>query len=99
MQHYIINDGVEVYPSGDGVVAVHTVNDEVHRLNETAALILEACKGVPFERIACQVRLCHPDVLTSRIDDDVQQALSLLLSKGLIRAITDRDDTVRPDSR
>ncbi len=84
---YVLVEGIELYPAAGELIAVDTVGDAVHHLNETAALILRACDGRTREEILVQLAGEFPAVPREELEADLASALTEFEAKGVIRAL------------
>lgn len=82
---YEIDGKVEVYPAGEEVMVVQVDRDEIHRLNRTAGLILDLCKGRSAEELVHEMQALYPGVAAEDLRTDVEETLADLVEKGVLR--------------
>ena len=83
---YVLVEGIELYPAAGELIAVDTVRDEVHHLNETAALILRACDGRTADEILTHLAGEYSSVSREELEADMASALTEFEAKGVIEA-------------
>jgi PqqD family protein of HPr-rel-A system len=76
-------DDLEINPVADGYVVYDPARDQVHFLNQTAALVLEFCDGDETPAgIAESVRAVYR--LDEPVDEQVAECIERLRREGLI---------------
>lgn len=95
---YVLVEGIELYPAADELIAIDKVRDEVHYLNETAAMILRACDGRTVQEIRLQLSKEYPGASRETIEADVASALTEFEAKHVIRSLASGEAPPRTGS-
>jgi hypothetical protein len=82
-QRPIIEDGLDVNETEDGLIIYVPATDRVHHLNSTASVVLQLCNGT---RTAAEIAAGVRDVFDLEVSptDETDECLERLAREGLV---------------